>query len=131
MPKIDRESKILNKIAKNDLPTGLVSVIYFCLNCGGKSTYGSDYFTEANPPTACPNCGAVFVQDDQIHRYDDESDDLLRMKRDDLHRARGEKVLADTKPDSPEAIKQARIAELDEEIKRLKGESAPGIKLGP
>lgn len=131
MPKIDRESKILNKVAKNDLPAGLVSVIYFCLNCGGKSTYGSDYFVEVGAPAACPACSTPFVQNDQIHRYDDESDDLLRMKRDDLHRARGEKVPADTKPDSPEAIKQARIAELDEEIKRLKGESVPGIKLGP
>ncbi len=129
--KIPKEGKILGKVSKNDLPDGLVAVIYFCPVCGGKHTYGSDYFVQVGNPTACPNCATNFVQNDQVHHYDDESDDTLRMKRDDLHRARGEKIPIETKPDSPEKIKQARIADLENEILALKGQGGLGIKLGP
>lgn len=131
MPKIARESKIKDKIAKSDLPTGLVSVAYFCSNCGGKHTYGADYFTEFKPPATCPNCGNAFDQEDQVQRYDDEDDDKIRMKRDDLHRKRGEAVPKDVKPDDPEKIRQARIDDLQNEILALKGQGGLGIKLGP
>lgn len=131
MPKLGREAKIKAKVAKSDLPAGLVSVIYFCLNCGGKHTYGADYFVDVGAPSVCPNCGTAFEQDDQVQHYDDESDEVIRMKRDDLHRKRGELVPVDAKPDSPEALKKARIDQLEDEIQRLKGEKPSGIVLGP
>jgi hypothetical protein len=131
MAKIARGTKIKAKVAKNDLPDLLDVIVYFCANCKGKHTYGSDYFVEVGPPAQCPNCGTPFVQDDQIHRYTDETDETIKMKRDDLYRQRGEAVPAVIKPDSPEAIRAAKIAELENEIKKLKGEPVPGIKLGP
>jgi DNA-directed RNA polymerase subunit RPC12/RpoP len=122
MAKIPKEGKILGKVAKNDLPTGLVSVVYFCSNCGGKHTYGADFFTDVGAPATCPNCSTPFDQDDQVQRYDDEDDDKIRMKRDDLHRKRGEAVPKSIKPDDPEKIKAQRIKDLEREIVQLKGD---------
>lgn len=116
---------------KSDLPAGLVSVIYYCLNCQGKHTYGSDFFVEVGAPSVCPNCGTVFNQDDQIHRFETDSDEDLSMRRDDLKRSRGETVEVEVKPDSPEKIKQAQIDSLQQQLDRLKGKSVPGIRLGP
>lgn len=122
----------VGKVAKaSDLPKGLVAVSYWCTNCGGKHTYGGDYFVEVGAPTACPNCGHAFDQDDQVHRYDKDTDEDMRMKRDDLYRKRGERVPTVAKPDDPDALKAQRIKDLEQEIDRLKGEDVPGIRLGP
>lgn len=122
---------IKTKPKKADLDPDLDTIIYLCHNCGGKHTYGVDYFTEVGVPDKCPNCGTPFVQDDQIPRFKTDSDEDLRMKRDDLRRKRGEDVPIMDKPEDPEKIKQAEIERLENEIKKLKGQSVPGIKLGP
>lgn len=132
MAKLPKEGKITEKLAKADLPDGLVSVVYFCATCRGKHTFGADYFVEVGPPAECPNDGTSFDQADQIHRYDDEDDEKIKMKRDDLYLRRGEMVPPKPKPEDPEAIKRNRIEELNREILRLKGETPSGdIVLGP
>lgn len=122
---------IKTKPKKSDLPAGLDTIVYLCSNCKGKHTYGVDYFTEVGVPATCPNCSTLFEQDDQIPRFTDETDDDFRMKRDDLLRKRGEKIPVLDKPEDPEEIKKAEIARLEQEIKKLKGENVPGIRLGP
>jgi DNA-directed RNA polymerase subunit RPC12/RpoP len=116
---------------KGELPAGLVSVIYLCSNCGAKNTYGADYFVEVGIPPKCPNCDHPYEQDDQIQRVEADSDEDLLMARDDLRRKRGEDVPVVEKPEDPEKIKQAEIERLENEIKKLKGQNVPGIKLGP
>lgn len=131
MAKIAREAKITGKVSKNDLPDKLDAVIYYCGNCRGKHTFGADYFVEVGAPVKCPNCDTPFVQEDQVHRYTDETEDVVKMKRDDLYRKRGEEVPVEVKPEDPDVLKQREIERLENEIKKLKGQPVPGIKLGP
>lgn len=114
-----------------DLPAGLVSVIYYCPVCRGKHTYGADYFVQVGVPEACPNCGTVFDQNDQVHAFETDTADDLLVKRDDLRRQRGEKVPMIEKPLDPADVKSQRIKDLEQEIAKLKGDDVKGPRLGP
>lgn len=119
---IERPSRVIKANKRDDLPADLVSVIYLCSRCGGKHTYGADYFVEIGVPERCPNCGDPFDQGDQIHRYEEDTPDDLLMKRDAVHHRRGNLVPTSTKPQDPGVIKAQRIKDLEREIVQLKGD---------
>ncbi len=115
------------------LPGNVEAIVYYCHACKSKSTFGRDYFTQVGTPDKCGTCGTPFLQEDRITRLKTDTFDDLSMKRDDLFRKRGENIPVREKPQSPEEIKQQRIKDLENEIKRLKGETpdVPGVRLGP
>lgn len=116
------------------MPADTLTVIYYCHVCKGKHTFGLEYFTEVGTPDTCPNCNTHFEQGDKILRTPEDTEDDLDHKRDELRRKRGEKVKIKERPADPAETKRARIKELEDEVKRLKGEDPKepsGIRLGP
>lgn len=120
---------------KSDVPQGLISVIYNCAQCGGKHTFGTEFFDDPQNKLSdnCPNCGNPYDHEDQIQRLATDTNEDLLMKRDDLRRKRGEKIPVIEKPIDPEEVKRLQIKALRDQADRMeRGEdSKRGIRLGP
>lgn len=120
---------------KADVPQGLVSVIYLCAQCGGKHTFGAEFFDNpANKlPDVCPNCADPFDHEDQVQRSETDTTEDLQMRMDDLRRKRGETVPNRAKPEDPEEVKRLQIKALRDQADQLErgDDSKRGIRLGP
>lgn len=119
---------------KEDLPADVLTVIYHCHNCGGKDTYGRDYFTQVGTPSNCQSCGTPYIQEDRIPRLESDTSDDLDAKKATLMARRGVVVDAKPKPIDPQEIKRQRVNELRAELDQLeKGDEDHGkeIRLGP
>ncbi len=105
-------------MTKIKLPKEVVSIIYHCHQCGGKHTFGRDYFEELDIPELCPGCGTPFIQEDRYSRLEADTSEDLDAKKRDLLRKRG--VLPDEpKPQDPNEIKERRMRALRDELARL------------
>jgi len=131
------------------LPAGATDVIYFCVQCKGKATFGVAFFEEVGEPTHCPNCGHEYSEQEQaerIHRMADDTDEDLERKRDALIAKRDGVAPSQARPEDPRAARQAKIEELKAMIAALEAEDqasagdpikvpptarVPGIRLGP
>ncbi|MFI9552656.1 hypothetical protein [Nonomuraea endophytica] len=105
------------------LPADLVAVVYFCAGCGGKHTFGSDYFAESGKdPETCPGCGAALKSEDRVLRVVADDEVQMEAKKTDLFARRGQALPSRPKPADPGELRRQRVRELEKELENLKTE---------